>query len=528
MAADVHSKGVTWDTPNGSLAPVGYLPNSRSESPTPGLVEGTEPGASQERAMFVHTQSFEDLTADVELTGSQTEEVEEREEEQQRGEGKGDGAGGGGEGEVEEEPKQEVQAVVREKEEDVTSETWRLHKKHVFVLSEAGKPIYTRYGSEEALSTTMGVLMALVSFVEAAKNVILSIHADGFRVVFLRKSPLVLVCVSRTGQSDGELWRELHYVYYQILSLLTLPQLQRVFQQRQSFDLRRLLAGSERVTAGLLRLLETDAGLMLNATMSLPLCSTTRNIVCTSLQAASSKNLVFSVLLAGNRLVALIRKKEQHLHHTDLHLLSNLAASSSSFRQGEAWTPVCLPKFNASGFFHAHISYLEPASDLCLILVSTDREDFFNLSDCKQRFLERLKKRNAYQTLQEALISPTYPASQVGIPELWHFVYKSKSSGLYTSPEMTVPYHTEEEQERLMEMYRYLHSRLHHPTRPLRSIYRCTHTENLLAWSTSGFELYLCFSPLATKSLAVSAVTKLLKWIRKEEDRLFILNSLTY
>lgn len=135
--------------------------------------------------MFVHTQSFEDLTADVELTGSrraETEEVEEKEEEQQRGEGKGDGAEGGGEGEVAEEPKQEVQAVVREKEEDVTSETWRLHKKHVFVLSEAGKPIYTRYGSEEALSTTMGVLMALVSFVEAAKNVILSIHAGHWHV----------------------------------------------------------------------------------------------------------------------------------------------------------------------------------------------------------------------------------------------------------------------------------------------------------------------------------------------------------
>lgn len=250
--------------------------------------------------------------------------------------------------------------------------------------------------------------------------------------MFLRKSPLVLVCVSRSCQSDGELWRELHYVYYQILSLLTLPQLQRVFQQRQSFDLRRLLAGSERVTAGLLRSLDTDAGLMLNATMSLPMSGAGRSTVCTALQAASSRNLVFSVLLAGSLLVALVRKKEQHLHHTDLHLLANLASSSSSFRQGEGWTPVCLPKFNASGFFHAHISYLEPGSDLCLILVSTDREDFFNLSECKQRFLERLKKRNGYQGLFQAARSPTYLVSQVGIPDLWHFVYKSKSSGLYT------------------------------------------------------------------------------------------------
>lgn len=45
---------------------------------------------------------------------------------------------------------------------------------------------------------------------------------------------------------------------------------------------------------------------------------------------------------------------------------------------------------------------------------------------------------------------------------------------------------------------------------------------------TNGFELYLCFSPLGTKAMAVSAVNKLLKWIRKEEERLFILSPLTY
>lgn len=142
-------------------------------------------GASQERAMFVHTQSFEDLTADVELTGSrrsETEEVEEKEEDKEREEQKKKEGGGGKGSDAVDEPKQEVQALVREKEEDVTSETWRLHKKHVFILSEAGKPIYTRYGSEEALSTTMGVMMALVSFVEADKNVILSIHAGHRRV----------------------------------------------------------------------------------------------------------------------------------------------------------------------------------------------------------------------------------------------------------------------------------------------------------------------------------------------------------
>lgn len=250
--------------------------------------------------------------------------------------------------------------------------------------------------------------------------------------MFLRKSPLVLVGVSRTCQSDRELTRELLYIYYQIVSLLTLTQLNHIFQHKQNYDLRRLLAGSEHLTDNLLRLLDRDPGLLLSAVTCLPLNSSSRDLVSSSLQAAKSKSLVFSILLAGDRLVTLVRKKDQSLHHMDLHLLFNLVGSSTSFREGEGWTPICLPKFNTAGFFHAHISYLEPASELCLILVSTDREDFFNLSDCKRRFMERLSRRGAYQSLKEALKSPSYSVAQVGIPELRHFVYKSKSSGLYT------------------------------------------------------------------------------------------------
>lgn len=47
----------------------------------------------------------------------------------------------------------------------------------MFVLSEAGKPIYSRYGSVEALSTTMGVMTALVSFVQSAGDAIRAIYA---------------------------------------------------------------------------------------------------------------------------------------------------------------------------------------------------------------------------------------------------------------------------------------------------------------------------------------------------------------
>ncbi|XP_032996465.1 vacuolar fusion protein MON1 homolog A [Lacerta agilis] len=548
MAADVHKKD--GDVPNGSLVPCDRKHAERSESPTPGLTQGTEPGAGQEGAMFVHAKSYEDLTSteNQDAAPQSPEESEERQGEQAKMEEISKdfselstqltGIALDLEEEIRhsKEDKLELspQASRRDsvlsgkEEEDVTMDAWRMHQKHVFVLSEAGKPVYSRYGSEEALSSIMGVMMALVSFLEAQKNSIRSIHADGYKVVFVRRSPLVLVAVAQTRQSEQEIAQELLYIYYQILSLLTWTQLSHIFQQKQNYDLRRLLAGSERITDNLLDLMARDPSFLMGAARCLPMDAAVRDAVSSCLQQAKAKSLVFSILLSKNQLVSLVRKKDQFLHPIDLHLLFNLISSSSSFREGEAWTPICLPKFNSSGFFHAHISYLAQDTDLCLLLISTDREDFFTVSDCKRRFQERLKKRGVYHVLVEALCTPFYTVSQVGIPDLRHFIYKSKSSGLFTSPEIDAPYITEEEKERLLGLYQYLHSRAHNSSRPLSYIYYTGSNENLLAWVTSAFELYVCFSPLGTKAAAVIAVNKLMRWIRKEEDRLFILTPQTY
>ncbi|XP_072928761.1 vacuolar fusion protein MON1 homolog A isoform X2 [Hemitrygon akajei] len=544
MEADVHDRKVSWEV-NGSLVPVELQRGSRSESPTPGLVEGTEPGAGQESAMFVHTRSYEDLTVDdevktcldsVDKEGNEQSQIEEISKDFKQLSTQLTGVAmdvnkemrdSDADGEVLSEcPLRE--SVLSDKEEDITADSWKQHRKHVFVFSEAGKPIYSRYGTEEALSSMTAVMVALVAFIEASKNVIKSIHAENYMVVFIRRSPLVLVAVTHARQSEQEVAKELLYVYYQIVSLLTLTQLNRIFEQKKNYDLRRLLSGSERITDNLLNLMDKDPSFLMGAVRCLPLTSSLRDMISSSLQQAKDKSLVFSILVAQNQLVSLVRKKDQFLHPIDLHLLFNLISASTSFRDGEVWTPICLPKFNSNGFFHAHISYLDQASSLCLVLISTDREHFFPISNCKSKFLERLKKRNTFQMLLEELQTPSYGISQVGIPDLRHFIYKSRSSGLFTSPAVEAPYTSVQQRERLLELYQYLYSRIHNSARPLKYIYYAGERENLLAWVTNGFELYMCFTPMGTKAAAVNAITKLMKWIRKEEDKLFILNPVTY
>ncbi|KAL0978703.1 hypothetical protein UPYG_G00174110 [Umbra pygmaea] len=417
------------------------------------------------------------------------------------------------------------------RDEDVTAESWRQHRKHVFVLSEAGKPIYSRYGSEEALSSTMGVMMALVSFVQSSDNTIRSVYSDGRTVVFMQKGPLVLVSVSSSRQSEQQLRGELLYVYYQIISMLTQASIARIFKNKKNYDLRRLLAGSEKILDGLLNLVDSDPSFLLAAVHCLPLASSLRDSLSQILQKAITPNLVFSILIANNQLLTIVQEKtvieDTRLEPADVHLLLNLIGASSAFQAGEIWTPICLPLFNPDCYFYAYISYLDPPEcTVCLLLLSTDKEAFYAVADCKRRIEEAMLAQSSLSLIAKARC---YSVSQVGVSDLRHFMYKPfdipdhhKQLTQFTSPEMEAPYSTDEERMRLLDLYRYMHSRIHSTSRPLKLIYHVAEKETMLAWITSKFELYTCFSPLVTKACAINAITKLLRWIKKEEDRLFI------
>lgn len=86
---------------------------------------------------------------------------------------------------------------------------WLGQREHFFVLSSAGKPIYSLHGNEDKLATLYGVMQALISVVQANQDVILSIHAVGIKFVFLLKGPLILVAASRRNLSVQQIQLQL-------------------------------------------------------------------------------------------------------------------------------------------------------------------------------------------------------------------------------------------------------------------------------------------------------------------------------
>ena len=90
---------------------------------------------------------------------------------------------------------------------------WRSRRKHFFVLSSAGKPIYSRYGDDNIISGYMGVIQTIISFFEdngdMLKYTILLGPANNrtfatktHRFVVIKEGPLYLVAISSLGESE--------------------------------------------------------------------------------------------------------------------------------------------------------------------------------------------------------------------------------------------------------------------------------------------------------------------------------------
>ncbi|KAJ3296088.1 Vacuolar fusion protein mon1b [Borealophlyctis nickersoniae] len=404
-----------------------------------------------------------------------------------------------------------------------TSMEWARHRKHFFILSNAGKPIYSRYGDESKLSSYMGVIQAILSFFTSEDDTIRCINAGSHKFVFSAKGPLYLLAISSTGESEAQLREQMQYLFSQILFILTSAQLTRIFETRGNYDLRNLLAGTEIFLDELSDRFQKTPAYTLGAIQCLRMPTWLRSKIADIFSANPPKRLLFGMLIAKEKLVTLIRPKRHSLTPSDLHLIVNMINSSTSFRSVESWTPICLPKFNNRAFLHTYICFL--GQDLGLVLLSTDRDAFFELSEYKQRIVEGLEQANLVDQISDAIRADPYSILELGIPTLRHFIYKSKTLVQFSEPGAAPPYTNVEDYRRLLRQYQYAHEKAHSRSVGAKVTFHVTKGEAVLGWVAPAHELYLTFGPLVTKQAAVAAAAEVQKWVRRNEEALFVSSS---
>ncbi|CAM9544607.1 unnamed protein product [Chrysoparadoxa australica] len=286
----------------------------------------------------------------------------------------------------------------------------------LFVLSSAGRPIFSLCGDADAQSQVMALIQAILAVCDESGDELRGLEAGSRRFVFLRRGHLTLVGVAAAElETAAHLRLKLELIHAQVLFLLT-SKVQGLFINSPSYDLRALLEGMDQ---SMRKLVETDQPQYRARLQSLGLTTVwmdpvIRHRLTEVLQNAQATvpNLLYVVWVHGQDLVTLAQPKNLNyqLHTLDLFFLAHFAETQPALRCQESWTPVCLPRFNASGYLQAHISFFadppntkvgkagagtaagDPGSYLFFITTDTSPEQFHLLMDARVAVESQLKK----------------------------------------------------------------------------------------------------------------------------------------
>eukprot|EP00033_Pygsuia_biforma_P003953 GCRY01004330.1.p1 GENE.GCRY01004330.1~~GCRY01004330.1.p1 ORF type:complete len:557 (+),score=81.11 GCRY01004330.1:222-1892(+) len=410
-------------------------------------------------------------------------------------------------------------------DEDLDNPRWVKHEKHIFILSRAGKPIYSRYGDEQKLASFMAVISAVFLFLDDEGDRIDAIKAGEHQFVFLQRESLFLVCVTRTGEPKELLLEQLDYLYSQIVALLT-NAIEKIFSRKATYDLRNLLGGAEKFLDRLLPAMSHDPCFTLGAVQCVRMNEHVRTSLGDALKRAKHPSLVFSVIMTDYKLIQMVRHKKYLLSPSDLHLIFNfIHANQTNFGLHETWTPLCLPEFNSNAYLHAYIFFITKGATL--LLLSTDPEAFHACSKLKTQIIEDITASNSLTHLNPSSLNTVFSVGSSGVRHIRHFLYKAKSIGQFVSPSFSAPYTSRSEQKRLFRLYQHLEARVNGGV-SRKIFYWVGEKESALCWSSPAFELYAVFGPLMQKTNAINACNLLLSWIKQNERSLFLLNSLTW
>ncbi|KAJ5081608.1 hypothetical protein NUU61_009872, partial [Penicillium alfredii] len=426
-----------------------------------------------------------------------------------------------------------------EGDEELLLQRLKAKQKHYLILSAAGKPIWSRHGDSGLISSYVGVVQTIISFYEDADDRLRSFSAGDTKFVIVTRGSLHMVAISRMIESENQLRLQLEALYMQILSTLTLPSLTHLFSVRPSTDLKRPLQGSETLLSSLAdSFTRGSPSTLLSALECLRIRKQHRQAINNALLKTKASSLLYGLVVAGGRLVSVVRPRKHSLHPGDLQLLFNMIFEAEGVKAGggESWIPVCLPGFNSSGYLYMYVSFLDLRGDVddneeitkdesvAIILISPDKESFFDMQEMRDSLVEQMERTGSLKVIKEA-IDAGRPTTTDIVPGtvLHHFLYKSRANVQFTMSSYAPEFSSISRRRRLMSIYNNLHASIHTKNTHVK-VYHCvSRSASSFAWVTPVFELYCVAEPNTNRNALAQSASKVAQWVQREEERLFII-----
>ena len=281
-------------------------------------------------------------------------------------------------------------------------------KRHYFIMTEGGTPIYSRYGDEIkncSLLATFSAIITKFTIFNGDQNSpekLNYISNENSIIVFFKKGKIVFIALSN-NKTDliSFLYSQLELLYYQLLSIVTSERMP-VLEEKPS-SCAKIISGINESFEQIIEYTNNNMVSLLNAFEVLPLPNRNKlNDICTK----NRGNALISCIITSNakEIISLSKSNLINIAYSDIILIQCLIMSSDSLRNGESWVPICLPGISSEGFLQLYCNFV--ISDKFGILFVTESQEqkyFIDFVNSSRKIYDNIKEEGLLSTIENAI-----------------------------------------------------------------------------------------------------------------------------
>ena len=239
-------------------------------------------------------------------------------------------------------------------------EEFFIKKRHYLIMSDGGKPVYSRYGDPIENNSIFATLSAMITKFtifnsnESDKEFLNVITNEKNKIAFLKKGQLIFIALSKKNDCTSLLFSQLEYLYNQLMSILTSSFYSKL-EDNPSKCLS-TMSGTENLFEQMIQYTSKSFPSLFNSYQVFNFFEQREKL--NKIAEEFRGDALYCIIMTPYEIISLARSNQIDVVSSDLVLIQNLIYSQEMLRTQESYVPICLPGISEQGYiqFYSHFS----------------------------------------------------------------------------------------------------------------------------------------------------------------------------
>ena len=271
-------------------------------------------------------------------------------------------------------------------------------KRHYLIMTDGGKPVYSRYGDEVENNSIFATISAMITkftifnSTDTFKEELNVISNKKNKIVFMKKGQLIFIAFSKmVNDSVSLLHSQLEMIYNQLMSILTVKFYEKL--EDNPSKVLTAMGGTENLFEQIIQYSSNSFVSIFNSyqIMNFENFGESREKINKILEE-NKGNSLYCILMTPYEIISFAHSNQITVQASDLILIQTLILCTEMLRTQESYVPICLPGISDQGFLQLYSHFSEENIGIIFITENIDPMCFMEFQkkykDIYDRILE--------------------------------------------------------------------------------------------------------------------------------------------